>query len=128
MSNTVGKRKKAVRSFEGRRAALEARARNVSGCELVGAYLRGQAAAGAGLCCGWRDPGEWGELACRVCGGGGLLREAVRLYRDGGELLADFVRMSECLGCGGSGLDVGAAVGAGQSGGVVLLASLRGRA
>lgn len=129
VSVSIGKRGRgaALRSFDERRAALESRARNVIGCDLVGAYLRGQAAASAGLCSGLRDPAAWGDMACRVCGGAGLLREAVRLYRDAGELVADHVRMVECLGCSGSGLDVGAALARGEDGPVVLLASLGGR-
>lgn len=107
--------------------ALEERARNVCGCAVVGAYLRGQAVASAGLSCGWRDPATWGDLACRVCGGGGQLREVVRLFADGGDLLADFVRVVECCGCAGSGLDAGHAMDAGEAGAEALLASLQGR-
>lgn len=102
--------------YRAKLAALRKRARNVSGGGLVDAYLRGQTAASAGLACGWRNPGDWGELACNVCGGGGLLREAVRMYRDGGELVADFVRVSECVGCHGSGVDGERAMAAGDAG------------
>lgn len=105
-----------MNQYRAKLEALRARARNVAGSAVVGAYLRGQAAASAGLSCGWRNPGDWGELACDVCGGGGLLREAVRLYRDGGELLADHVRVVECVACHGCGVDGERARAAGDAG------------
>lgn len=123
---SAGKKQK-FDQFADRLRALKERARNVSGCAMVGAYLHGQSVASAGLSCGWRDPATWGELACRVCGGGGQLREAVRLVADGGDLLADFVRVVECCGCGGSGLDQGFAMDAGPVGAEMVLASLHGR-
>lgn len=125
MSSVKRGRKSVLRSFEERRAALESRARNLSGSDLVGAYLRGQAAASAGLSCGQRDPAAWGESACSVCSGLGLLREVVRLYGDGGEALAEFVRVVECVACAGAGLDPVAALSGDDPGRVVFLSSLR---
>lgn len=114
------------KNFSDRLRALDNRARNLSGCDLVGAYLRGESVRSAGRSFGGRDPAAWGDLVCRVCAGGGQLREVVRLVSPGAVELADFVRVVDCFGCAGSGLDSGLAVAAGRDGAEAVLASLEG--